>query len=199
MNEDPGTRTQIVEAARHLFARHGFQGASIRAITGRAGANLGAVTYHFGSKQALYEAVIESLVVPLAGRLRATAAGSEPPLERVVGAVRTLLEAVGERPEMAAIILHELSLDRPLPEPARRWISTLYGTLIGLVEEGQRDGSILPGDPRLLAASVLAQPFYLVMARRPLAEVAGIRLDDRVRDHLAAVARRILEMPARAA
>jgi AcrR family transcriptional regulator len=198
MNQAEGTRSELLRSAINVFARNGFSGASVRAITREAGANLGAVTYHFGSKQRLYEAVIESLVTPVAARLQEASGAEGSPLDRAQNVVRQLLETVGNRPQLAAIVLHELSLDRPLPEAARRWIETLYGTLIGLVQEGQRAGDIVPGDPRLLAASVLSQPFYLVMARRPLAEVAGIRGEDpATREHVAAAVRRILAAPGR--
>jgi len=47
------TREKILDAAEALFAEHGFEGASMRMITARAGVNLAAVNYHFGSKENL--------------------------------------------------------------------------------------------------------------------------------------------------
>jgi AcrR family transcriptional regulator len=178
MNDDRGTRGRLLDQARNLFAKNGFRGTSIRAVTAAAGANLGAVTYHFGSKQALYEAVISSMVAPLEGRMNEVAGGEGTPIERILRLVRTAFGTLGEHPEMAAIILHELALDRPLPSPAQRWVETLYGILIRLIGEGQAHGSIVAGDPRLLAASVFAQPFYFIMARRPIAAATGIRTGD---------------------
>ncbi|MDT7797830.1 MAG: hypothetical protein QOI78_1263 [Actinomycetota bacterium] len=61
----PDTRTQLLDAAEHLFAEHGFRGASIRAITDLAGANLAAVGYHFGSKAELLAAVVRRVVEPI--------------------------------------------------------------------------------------------------------------------------------------
>jgi len=60
---DPGaaTRAALMVAARTVFARNGFDGASVRMITAEADVNLGAVTYHFGSKRGLYEAVLEAV------------------------------------------------------------------------------------------------------------------------------------------
>src|SRR5258706_10616177 len=51
------TRTRILDAAEELFMQHGFEGTSMRLLTAKAGANLAAVNYHFGSKDALIEAV----------------------------------------------------------------------------------------------------------------------------------------------
>jgi AcrR family transcriptional regulator len=51
------TQTRILDAAEELFMLHGFEGASMRMLTAQAGVNLAAVNYHFGSKDALIEAV----------------------------------------------------------------------------------------------------------------------------------------------
>jgi AcrR family transcriptional regulator len=59
------TRTQLLDAAEHLFAERGYRGTSVRAITDRAGANLAAVAYHFGSKAELLAAVARRVIEPI--------------------------------------------------------------------------------------------------------------------------------------
>jgi TetR/AcrR family transcriptional regulator, regulator of cefoperazone and chloramphenicol sensitivity len=53
------TKARLLEAAGEEFAEKGFEGATVRSICARAGANLAAVNYHFGDKEQLYaQAVI---------------------------------------------------------------------------------------------------------------------------------------------
>ncbi|MEA3193077.1 MAG: hypothetical protein QOD26_1410, partial [Betaproteobacteria bacterium] len=59
------TRTRILDAAEELFMQHGFGGTSMRHLTSNAGVNLAAVNYHFGSKDALIEAVFRRRLDPL--------------------------------------------------------------------------------------------------------------------------------------
>src|SRR4051812_22503686 len=59
------TRTRILNAAEELFMQHGFEGTSMRQLTAKAGANLAAVNYHFGSKDALVEAVFRRRLDPM--------------------------------------------------------------------------------------------------------------------------------------
>lgn len=59
------TRTRILDAAEELFMQHGFEGASMRLLTAKAGVNLAAVNYHFGSKHALVEAVFRRRLDPM--------------------------------------------------------------------------------------------------------------------------------------
>jgi TetR/AcrR family transcriptional regulator, regulator of cefoperazone and chloramphenicol sensitivity len=54
------TRERLIQAAGREFARRGFEDASVRAICTAAGANISAVKYHFGGKEALYRAVIDT-------------------------------------------------------------------------------------------------------------------------------------------
>ncbi len=51
------TRKRILDAAEHLFMAHGYEGTSMRQITGEAAVNLAAVNYHFGSKESLMQEV----------------------------------------------------------------------------------------------------------------------------------------------
>ena len=51
------TRARILDAAERLFMAHGYDGTSMRQITGEAGVNLAAVNYHFGSKESRMQEV----------------------------------------------------------------------------------------------------------------------------------------------
>src|SRR5688572_25443506 len=53
------TRGRLLDAAERLFAAKGFEATSLRDVTAKAKANLAAVHYHFGSKEALVRAVFE--------------------------------------------------------------------------------------------------------------------------------------------
>jgi len=59
------TRTRILDAAEELFMQHGFEGTSMRLLTAKAGVNLAAVNYHFGSKHALIEALFRRRLDPM--------------------------------------------------------------------------------------------------------------------------------------
>lgn len=63
------TVERILDAAEQLFAEKGFAETSLRLITSKAGVNLAAVNYHFGSKKALIQAVFVRFLNPFVASL----------------------------------------------------------------------------------------------------------------------------------
>jgi AcrR family transcriptional regulator len=53
------TRARLLDAALDLLAERGEDGVTLRELTDAAGANVAAVSYHFGSLKSLFEAAIE--------------------------------------------------------------------------------------------------------------------------------------------
>lgn len=176
MNHTRPVPERLLAAAVDLFARDGFDAVSVRQITSRAKANLGAITYHFGSKEALYHAVIDRVGAHLADRFVAITAEKGAPLDRISRIVTMVLT----EPHLPApsMILRELAADRPLPPPLVQMMQRNMGAMMGLIREGQMDGSIRAGDPALLAMSVMAQPFLLRMVSRIPRDVAGVDRND---------------------
>ena len=87
MNRTGSTKERILGAAESLFARRGFDGASLRQLTSAAGVNLAAVNYHFGSKEKLVEQVFRRRLDALNARRLAA-------LAKVAGQPDTRLEDV---------------------------------------------------------------------------------------------------------
>lgn len=59
------TKKRLIDACERLIAEKGFEGVSVRDITGMAKANVAAVNYHFGSREGLLDAVLSHRVRPL--------------------------------------------------------------------------------------------------------------------------------------
>lgn len=173
MNSTASTPGTLIATARELFARHGYDGTSVRMITDRAGANLGAISYHFGSKEALYAAVVGSVARPLSTRVQAIATGEGAPLERIARIIAAYFEHFADHPDMPKLVVQQIFTDRPLPAPLREAMEGILSAITGVLSQGQADGSIRSGPPLFLALSTLAQPIYFNIVRRPL-ELAGL-------------------------
>jgi AcrR family transcriptional regulator len=89
------SREKILDAAEALFADKGYNGASTRDITAAANANLGMISYYFGSKEKLFKEVIERRAIP--------------ELEERAAAVGRVLSAAGDGvPDLADVLRADL-------------------------------------------------------------------------------------------
>jgi AcrR family transcriptional regulator len=195
MTDATSTRERILAVARDLFTTRGFDAVSVRDIVSAAEVNLGAVTYHFGSKERLYHAAIQSMADPFAARITELAAGPGTPLDRIEGIVRGALAHLLDNPGAPVVLLRELASDRPLPPPIAGLMRRNLGAVSAIITEGQRDGTIRAGDPQLLAITVMSQPFFVRAARRVVSVALGVdpgaaEQQARITDHVVESVRR---------
>jgi len=89
---EENTRDKILSAAGEVFAEQGFDGATIRAITERAGVNVAAVNYHFRDKAELYTRVAMDACSLRAAYREAMAEAADSPEERLRSLIHHFLE-----------------------------------------------------------------------------------------------------------
>ncbi len=130
------TAERILDTAENLFARKGFSETSLRAITSKADVNLAAVNYHFGSKEALIQAVFERFLTPFCSALESQldeleADEDSVTLERLLSVVSVLaLGSHGTRPERARLFFRLSGLAyTQAQEHLRTYLREQYGAL----------------------------------------------------------------------
>jgi AcrR family transcriptional regulator len=94
------TRRRILDTAIEVFAAVGYEAASTRALAERAGVNLPAIPYYFGSKEGLYRAAIEQIVgeidqrmAPVAERATAALAAGDLSRRELLALLHDMLDA----------------------------------------------------------------------------------------------------------
>jgi AcrR family transcriptional regulator len=112
VKDDPKQR--ILEAATRVFARKGYSGSGVREIATEAEVNLAMVSYYFGGKAGLFEAILTNFfdTVSKSGKEALTQPAASPE-ERLGNLVRTLLGKLRGNPEVFRVALTELPLELP--------------------------------------------------------------------------------------
>jgi AcrR family transcriptional regulator len=172
------TRATLLTAGQQVFAHRGFDGASVREITRRAGANLASISYHFGSKRALYESVLTEGLAPMVERVGDVAREDGSPLDRLERVVGVLFDFMGANPELPRLLLQDISAGRRPPGAVIAMVQRHARYLTGILAEGWEDGSLRRTHPFLSALSIVSQPVYMSVVSPLLREVAGIDLRD---------------------
>ena len=131
MERGLATREQLLSVARRLFAHQGYDATSIEAVLREAGTSRGALYHHFGSKEALFEAVLEEVEADIATRVSAAADGEDDPGRALLVGSRAFLRMVGDA-EVRQIVL----LDAPAVVGWERWREIDARHAFGLVLGG---------------------------------------------------------------
>jgi len=115
------TVTRLLDAAERLFGEFGFDGVGMRALAQEAGVNLGAATYHFGSKEKLYTEMFLRHFRPtnaerlrMLGEAEAAAKGRPVKVEKVVECMVRPPFLLGlKHPEFNAMLARSLFFPPP--------------------------------------------------------------------------------------
>jgi TetR/AcrR family transcriptional regulator len=160
------SRRAILDAAEQLFAQRGYERASLGEIGRRAGVSAALPAYFFGGKQALYEAVLDRLLVERERRLEPLAADAAAELERT-GELRPALEVLidgyidflRERPALVRLMGREaLDGGRHLAPGPRHSVAVAGGLTRLLRALPPRPGPSV--DPQQLLITVVALCFF---------------------------------------
>lgn len=98
----PDTRSEILEAAKGVFAEVGYDRATIRAIAAAAGVDPALIHHYFGNKEQLFAASI-ALPLPPAEMIRAVFAEAAP--DQVGRRLAEMFFSVWEQPEARESLL----------------------------------------------------------------------------------------------
>ncbi|QZT64565.1 TetR/AcrR family transcriptional regulator [Mycolicibacterium austroafricanum] len=172
------TTAALLDAARELFAAHGYETTSLAAVAARAEVTKGAVYHHFDGKRQLFEAVFVTEVDRMAVPLVAAYRGAEDPWQGFAAACRAFLTECLD-PGVQRIVLR----DAPAAlgwEQVRRLEAPLLEMMETAIAAACDAGRIPPRPPALLARFLFGA----------LCETAMViaRADDPGAAHRAAVA-----------
>ncbi len=176
--DSESTRARLLAVAAACFSEHGYRGTSVRDITVRVGCNVSAVTYHFGGKKKLYQAVFEQRFAELTegrvGAMKALLDKGEVDLERVITTFsEAFLEPLrgGAHGQESMLLLMREMVDAQLPAPLLR--ERLFGpTLTALMDALNRACPGLPSESMALCCHSLISQLVHVLHMQGLGERA---------------------------
>ena len=166
------TRARILAAATDVFAAQGIDGARVEAIARAADVNINLVYYYFGSKEALFLAVMEAAYAALRERHRDMELRTLPPREAMAALVRSTFRMFVEWPAIIGLLASE-NLHEARHIACSEAIANLYDPLIAFIrdtlEQGVAEGVFREGiDPVELFVSINAEGYFYISNRHTL-------------------------------
>ena len=153
-------KEEILDVATRLFAERGYEGTSMNDVAERVGMRKASLFYHFATKDALYEAVLDRLVASLQAALEAIYVSSGTYQDRLDAVTETVVTVLSTHPYAARLLLRE----------AMDWGPVIRGKLLDRIllvleagaawlRAGQEQGAFVEGDPKQLVLSSIGLHF----------------------------------------
>ncbi|AMK26528.1 TetR/AcrR family transcriptional regulator (plasmid) [Sphingobium sp. SJ10-10] len=151
-------KARILEAALNAFANFGYEGTSTRSVAMEANVSLSLLLYHFGSKDALWIAVVENLFLHTQGsKLLHNRPKGSTAAEHLRAVVHAYVERFAKIPALHRLMtLEGHRISQRLVWLCENYIKEDFQLLCELIAEGQREGSVHAGDPGRLRYAIIA-------------------------------------------
>jgi AcrR family transcriptional regulator len=144
------TRDRILDVALASFADRGYEATSLDALAAQLGVTKQTILYHFASKAALLDAVIDRSAAELAAALEAALASAGPGFSRVEAVVRSVFRLASRRPELLGLVREVSRLGPPAATRLTDALEPLVGRATSWLSAEMDTGAVRRQDPRLL-------------------------------------------------
>ena len=150
-------RQEILRAAAHVFAEHGFARAKISDIASSAGISYGLLYHYYSSKADVFGALVDAMIERIDEDFEHP---GERAYEKLVGSMERVHRRFSSPEIEANRLLAQAMLQGALPDGIHErladHLTSVYQRTVDRIAEAQRDGDIDPGaDPRELASALL--------------------------------------------
>lgn len=153
-------RDEILDQATRLFAERGYEGTSMADLAEHVGMRKASLFYHFASKDELYAAALDRLVVAVGNAIAAAAVAEGSFEERLDALSFAIVRVLGEQPYAAPVLVREAMDWGPVMRGALGdSIQSVLAVAEGFVRAGQQAGAFKPGDPKQLILSLVGLHF----------------------------------------
>ncbi len=133
-------KEQILEVAETLFAEHGYEGTSVRKLAVKARINVAMISYYFGSKEKLFEALVEYRAGTSREKLEELSRKDYDPVTKIEKLVDLYVDRIFDNHRFHKILQREIALQQ-----RSRMHEVIVGILMRnmkeikkIIEEGQR-------------------------------------------------------------
>jgi AcrR family transcriptional regulator len=150
-------KDQIIKAAIDLFAEKGFEGTSIRELAASADVNLAMVNYYFGSKEKLFEAMVEQKANSTLAQLEEIEKSAAGEMEKIEAIIESYVDRFINHHKFNRVMHHELMLRQR--EALHENIAALFARnrniMKRIIESGVKKKLFKKVDPELTMATMV--------------------------------------------
>lgn len=138
----------IIDAALKVFREKGYANARMADIARRAGVSYGLVYHYFGSKEVLFEMIVESWWSALYAMMEKEIASGDDIRDKLVNIIEFFLNTYGQKPNLMSIFVSEVcrSSVYHTEEGLSRFLK-FFNLCEQIMAQGQKSGFLIKDVP----------------------------------------------------
>lgn len=172
-------KVHIMEAAEKLFADRGFSGTSVRDIAEAAGVNLAMISYYFGSKEKLMEAMFEHRGQHFRIQLQSILQNSNmTPMQKMEKLIEDYVDRIFQKQCFHRVMVREQMVNNngPIAQQIHQLKQTNYSLIKQLIQEGQKKGDFKKNiDIQFLMMTLIGTTSQLVTTQHYYRELNNLQ------------------------
>jgi AcrR family transcriptional regulator len=162
-------KTHIINAAVELFAEKGFEGTSIRDIATKANVNVAMINYYFGSKEKLFECMVEQKAAYTRGALEEIVNDkSLSEIEKIDRIIDSYVSRLFTNRIFHRVIHQEMMLNQR-ESLQQTIVNVLFPNSLvirGVIESGIKKGTFKKVDSALVIATLVGTINQVLLSKR---------------------------------
>ncbi|KGO88960.1 TetR/AcrR family transcriptional regulator [Flavobacterium suncheonense] len=178
---------EILQAAETLFAEHGFDGTSVRDIAKIANVNIAMISYYFGSKEKLLEALIMYRISGLRLQMENLYREDLTPFEKIDRLIELYIKRINQNKGMYQIIHFEISSGKRIIncEAFNEMKKHNLDILKSIVAEGQ-DKGLFRRDINvvLLPTTIMGTYFHFQMNKPFFKDILNLKTEEDINHYV---------------
>lgn len=136
--EQSEVKMRILQAAKQLFARQGYEGTTVRQICEIAGVNIALVSYHFGGKENVFYTLFDTFFPTQQFIQQLESIGD--PIEVIQKLIREIILFREREPELTLILQNEVTLQSPRMSELRKYSYPIWQLMRDRLAKGREQG-----------------------------------------------------------
>ncbi len=188
MTEFNEKQLEILQVAEQLFAEEGFDGTSVRDIAKKANVNIAMISYYFGSKEKMLEALVLNRIADMRLQLESLYNETLPPFEKVDKLIELYISRINKNRCIYQILHFEFSTKkRELNFDAFTEMKQQnFETFQNIINEGQKAGAFQQNINVALLPPIIMGTYFQFHMNKPLyLKILNIKTEEEYNNYIA--------------
>ena len=148
----------LIEVAERLFAEHGFEGTSVRLLASEANMNIAMISYYFGSKEKMMEAILDRRsALNRENFIRISEMPNTSSWQKIEAVIDLYVDMMSGNRNFHKILFREVALSQreELTSKISQFVSGNMQNIKKIIQEGVDNGDFKQVDAPMLMATLV--------------------------------------------